>query len=77
MSTGDDFTDGSGIICLVLFLAIEEALAPIMLGRSIWSFRQLEYQNLSFISDSIDWAGCGKISSYNFGHNGSIGTTCK
>ena len=59
MSTGDDFIDGSGIICLVPFLATEEALAllanvPIMLERSIWSFRHLECQNPSIISDSIE-----------------------
>ena len=43
---------------LVQILAIMEAMAllandPIMLGRSIWSFRYLEHQNLYIISDSI------------------------
>ena len=43
---------------LVPFLAIIEAMALlannlIMLGRLIWSFRHLEYQNWSIISDSI------------------------
>ena len=56
MSTGDDFIDGSGIICLVPFLATKEALAPlasdlIMSERSIRSFRQLEWQNPSTSSD--------------------------
>ena len=36
---------------------------PIMLGRSIHSFRDLEHQNLSIISDSIDSARCGQIMS--------------
>ena len=45
-------------ISLVPFLAIIEAMALlannlIMLGRLIWSFRHLEYQNWSIISDSI------------------------
>ena len=46
LSTGDDSTCSSGFIFLVLFL-----------GRSIQSFRHLEHQNLSNISDSLDWAG--------------------
>ena len=44
---------------LVPFLATKETLAPlandpILLGRSIWSFRHLDCQNPSIISDSID-----------------------
>ena len=43
----------------VPFLATKEVLAPlandpIMLGRPIRSFRHLEHQNLSIISDLID-----------------------
>ena len=45
---------------IVQILATKEALAllandSIMLGRSIRLFRHLELQNLSIISDSIDW----------------------
>ena len=55
-ATGVDFIDGSGIICLVLFLATQEALGPlanvpIMLGRSIQSFRHLEHKNPSILSN--------------------------
>ena len=58
VSTGDDFIYSSGIICLVPFLATMEAVAPpennlIMLGTSIRSFRHLEHQNLSIISEDI------------------------
>ena len=47
-----------GIIFLVQFLATMEAVAllandPIMSGRSIRSFRHLQCQNPSIISDSI------------------------
>ena len=34
---------------------------PIMSKRLIQSFRHLEHQNLSIISDSIDSARCGQI----------------
>ncbi len=48
----------SGIIFLVPFLATKEILAPhannpIMQRRSIWSFRHLEGQNPSIISEDI------------------------
>ena len=66
-STGDDFIQRSGIICLVLFLATKEALAPfpnnpIMSGRSIQSFRHLEYKNLP-INVAIGYCswGCKNI----------------
>ena len=67
---------------LVQFLATMEAVAPlandpIMLGRPIRSFRDLEHQNPSIISDSIDSARCGQIFSSNFGHQGVSGATCK
>ena len=57
-STGDDFIASSGINFLVPFLATKEALAPlanvpIMSRRSIRSFRHLECQNPSIISESI------------------------
>ena len=57
-STNDDVIHGSGIIFLVPFLTTREAVAPlandpIMSGRSIRSFRLLERQNPSNISDSI------------------------
>ena len=57
-STGDDFINSSGIIFLVPILANKETLAPlapgpIIWGRSLRSFRHLECQNLSIISDSI------------------------
>ena len=46
---------------LVTFLATSEVLVPlandpIMLGSLIWSFRHLEHQYPSIISDSIDRA---------------------
>ena len=58
VSTGDDFIDSSGIIFLVPFLATKEAVPPltndpILWGRSIQSFRHLENQNPSIMSDSI------------------------
>ena len=58
VSTGDDFIYSSGIIFLVPFLATMEAVAPpennlIMSGTSIRSFRHLEHQNLSIISEDI------------------------
>ena len=67
---------------LVPILATRELVAPlasdpIMLGRSIRSFRDLEHQNPSIISDSIDSARCGQIFSSNFGHQGVSGATCK
>ena len=48
-------------------MATKKALAPLanvpfMSGRLIWSFRHLECQNLSFISDSIDGRRGGKKS---------------
>ena len=66
----------------VPFLATREAVAPLandpfMLGRPIRSFRDLEHQNWSIISDSIDSARCGQIFSSNFGHQGVSGATCK
>ena len=44
---------------LVPFLATREEVAPlandpIILGRSMWSFRHLESQDLSIISESIE-----------------------
>ena len=67
---------------LVPFLATREAVAPlvndpIMSERLIRLFGYLEPQNPSIISDSIDWARCGKVYSSNFGHQGSNGTTCQ
>ena len=59
--------------CLVPFLATKEAVAslaidPIMLGRSIRSFRHLEHQNLSIILDFIDSRrGVAKILEYSQG----------
>ena len=58
VSTGDDFIYSSGIIFLVPFLATMEVVALlenylIMSGTSIRSFRHLEHQNLSIISDYI------------------------
>ena len=58
VSTGDDFIDRRGIICLVQFLATKETLAPfandpIMKKRSIQLFRHLECQNPSIISEDI------------------------
>ena len=50
---------------------------PIMLRRTIWSFKDLEHQNLPIISDSIDSARCGEIFSSNFGHQEVSGATCK
>ena len=66
VSTGDDFIDSSGIIFLVPFLATKEAVAPpennlIMSGPSIRSFRHLEHQNPSIISEDIGRkGGCKK-----------------
>ena len=59
VSTGDDFIYSSGIILLVPFLATMEAVAllandPIMSSRSKWSFKNLEHQNSSKITDNID-----------------------
>ena len=56
LSTGDDFIYNSGIILLVPFLAIREAVALLandlmMSGTLIQSFRHLEHQNLSIISE--------------------------
>ena len=67
---------------LVPILVTRELVAPlendpIMSGRLIWSFRHLEHQNPSIISDSIDSARCGKIFSSNFGHQRVSGATCK
>ena len=58
VSTGDDFIYSSGIIFLVPFLATMEAVALlandlIMSGTSIRSFRHLEHQNPSIISEDI------------------------
>ena len=58
LSTGDDFINSSGLIFLVPILANKETLAllapgPIIWRRSLWSFRHLECQNPSIISDSI------------------------
>ena len=58
VSTGDDFIYSSGIFFLVPFLATMEAvgLLPndlIMSGTSIQSFRHLEHQNPSIISEDI------------------------
>ena len=58
VSTDDDFIYSSGIIFLVPFLATMEAVALlandlIMSGTSIWSFRHLEHQNPSIISEDI------------------------
>ena len=58
LSTGDDFIYSSGISLLVPFLATMEALAlltndNIMLGISIQSYKHIECQNPSIISDSI------------------------
>ena len=57
MYTGDDFIDSSGLF-LAPFLATKEALVPlpndcIMQNRSLPSFRHLECQTPSIISDSI------------------------
>ena len=54
----DDFIHNSGIIFLVPFLATKETLAPpennlIMSGTSKQSFRHLEHQNPSIISEDI------------------------
>ena len=59
VSTDDDFIYSSGIIFLVPFLATMEAVAllandPIMSSRSKWSFKNLEHQNSSKITDNID-----------------------
>ena len=59
---------------LVPFLATREAVAPlandpIMSGTSIWSFRQLEQQNLSSKAEMIF--------NFIFGHQGGRGTTWK
>ena len=58
VSTGDDFIYSSGIIFLVPFLATMEAEALlandlIMSDTSIRSFRRLEHQNPSIISEDI------------------------
>ena len=58
VSTGDDFIYSSGIIFLVPFLATMEAVELlandlIMSGTSIRSFRHLEHQNLSIMSEDI------------------------
>ena len=58
INSGDDFIDSSGIIFLFPFLATKEALVPfandhIMKCKFIQSFRHLECQNTSIISDSI------------------------
>ena len=58
VSTGDDFIYSSGIIFLVPFLATMEAVALlandlILSATSIRSFRHLEHQNPSIISEDI------------------------
>ena len=59
VSTDDDFIYSSGIIFLVPFLATMEAVALlandlILSATSIRSFRHLEHQNPSIISEDID-----------------------
>ena len=66
LSTGDDFINGSGIIFIVQFLATKEALAPlanvpIMLERSIRSFRHLEHQKPSIISGDTGRQECATV----------------
>ena len=61
VSTGDDFIYSSGIIFLVPFLATMEVVVLlandlIMSGTSIRSFRHLEHQNPSIISEDIGGA---------------------